>query len=63
MLSVRSISPLARMRSSARSRCWISRAKTLSIASEVPVTVAALTTSGISIHARRKASGVIVPWQ
>ena len=42
MLSLRSISAVERMRSSASSRCRISRASTCRMASDVPVTVAAL---------------------
>ena len=44
MLSLRSMSALDRMRSSAASKCRMSLANTCRIASEVPVTVAALTT-------------------
>ena len=57
MLSLRSMSALDRMRSSAASRCRMSRASTCRIASDVPVTVAALTTSGMSAHAARSSIG------
>ena len=50
---VHMLSALDRMRSSASSRWRMSRARTWSIASAVPVTVAALTTSGMSCHAAR----------
>ena len=54
MLSLRSTSAAERIRSSASSRWRMSRASTCRIASAVPVTVAALMTSGMSIHAARK---------
>jgi hypothetical protein len=61
MLSLRSTSAADRIRSSASSRWRMSRASTCNIASAVPVTVAALTTSGMSIHAARSSSGAMVP--
>src|ERR1700694_4567617 len=41
----------------------MSWASTCRMASDVPVTVAALTTSGMSTHAARSSSGAMVPWQ
>ncbi len=63
MLSLRSTSAAERIRSSASSRWRMSRAITCRIASAVPVTVAALITSGMSIHAARNCSGAMVPWR